>query len=59
MHLIKQMTVATPLGQTVILRSSVLGKSICAYAGYEDDLLLKIGSYNGKSQDLYKLPIVR
>ncbi|EFY87717.1 alpha-galactosidase [Metarhizium acridum CQMa 102] len=45
-----QMTVATPLGQTVILRSSVLGKSICAYAGYEDDLLLKIGSYNGASQ---------
>ncbi|KHN96752.1 raffinose synthase Sip1 [Metarhizium album ARSEF 1941] len=50
MHLIKQMTATTPIGQTVILRPSVLGKSIYAYAGYEDDLLLKIGSYNGAAQ---------
>ncbi|KID60423.1 raffinose synthase Sip1, partial [Metarhizium hybridum] len=50
MHLIKQMTATTPLGQTVVLRPSVLGKSMCAYAGYEDGLLLKIGSYNGASQ---------
>lgn len=59
MHLIKQMTATTPLGQTVVLRPSVLGKSMCAYAGYEDGLLLKIGSYNGKSPDLYKLSTMR
>lgn len=57
MHLIKQMTATTPLGQTVVLRPSVLGKSMCAYAGYEDGLLLKIGSYNGKSPDRTNCPL--
>lgn len=47
-RLLRQMTATTPLGQTVILRPSVLGKSVSAYASYEDDVLLKIASYNGK-----------
>ncbi|TWU75302.1 hypothetical protein ED733_006545 [Metarhizium rileyi] len=50
MHVVKQMTATTPAGRTIVLRPSVLGKSIHAYAGYEDDFLLKIGSYNGASQ---------
>ncbi|KAI0389562.1 glycoside hydrolase family 36 protein [Xylariaceae sp. FL0594] len=49
MQLIKQMTALTPRGKTVILRPSVLGRTIDAYTGYEEDSLLKIGSYNGKA----------
>lgn len=50
MDLIRQITATTPLGQTIILRPSILGRSISAYAGYEDESLLKIGSYNGKTR---------
>jgi hypothetical protein len=50
LQLIRQITATTPLGQTIILRPSVLGRSIYAYAGYEEDSLLKIGSFNGKAQ---------
>ncbi len=45
--LIKQMTGVTPRGKTVIFRPSVLGRSIDQYVGYEDDALLKVGSYHG------------
>ncbi|KAK4084542.1 uncharacterized protein Triagg1_1022 [Trichoderma aggressivum f. europaeum] len=48
--LIKQMTGVTPKGKTVIFRPSVLGKSIHPYIGYDDDLLLKVGSYHGASE---------
>ncbi|KAK4066339.1 hypothetical protein Trihar35433_6766 [Trichoderma harzianum] len=48
--LIKQMTGVTPKGKTVIFRPSVLGKSIYPYIGYDDDLLLKVGSYHGASE---------
>lgn len=53
--LISQMTATTPLGQTIILRPSMLGRSISAYSGYEDESLLKIGSYNGKTQTLQNM----
>lgn len=46
--LIRQMTGTTPSGKTIIFRPSVLGKSVFPYMGYEDDLLLKVGGYNGE-----------
>lgn len=45
--LINQMTAKTPHGKTVILRPDVVGKSTNAYIGYEDEALLKVGTYNG------------
>ncbi|RFU75321.1 glycoside hydrolase family 36 [Trichoderma arundinaceum] len=48
--LIGQMTGVTPKGKTVIFRPSVLGKAIYPYIGYDDDLLLKVGSYHGASE---------
>ncbi|KAH6609328.1 glycoside hydrolase family 36 protein [Trichoderma cornu-damae] len=48
--LIEQMTGVTPKGKTVIFRPSVLGKAIYPYIGYDDDLLLKVGSYHGPSE---------
>ena len=48
MDLIGQMTGMTPSGQTIILRPSVVGKSMYPYIGYDDDLMLKVGGYHGK-----------
>ncbi|ODA76083.1 hypothetical protein RJ55_08366 [Drechmeria coniospora] len=50
MELIRQMTGITPRGATVIFRPSVVGKSIAPYTGYDDNLLLKVGSYHGPAQ---------
>ncbi|KAJ4314442.1 hypothetical protein N0V84_008905 [Fusarium piperis] len=50
MDLIDQMTGVTPRGKTVIFRPSVLGKTVYPYMGYDDDSLLKVGSYHGASQ---------
>ncbi|KAI0517125.1 raffinose synthase Sip1 [Xylaria bambusicola] len=47
--LINQITSLTPRGKTVILRPSVVGKTIDAYTGYDEDALLKVGCYNGRS----------
>ncbi|KPM38607.1 hypothetical protein AK830_g7961 [Neonectria ditissima] len=47
MDLIGQMTGLTPKGKTVIFRPSVLGKAVFPYTGYDDDSLLKVGSYHG------------
>ncbi|KAJ2891640.1 putative galactinol--sucrose galactosyltransferase 6 [Zalerion maritima] len=49
MDLLKQMTGVTTRGKTVIFRPSVLGKSIDTYVEYKDDILLKVGSYHGRS----------
>ncbi|KAH9906133.1 glycoside hydrolase family 36 protein [Xylariomycetidae sp. FL2044] len=50
LNLIKQMTGTTPRGRTVIFRPNVVGKSIDqAYTGYDEDYLLKIGSYHGRA----------
>jgi hypothetical protein len=46
--LIKKITGVTPRGKTVILRPSVIGKSLEQYVSYEDRALLKVGSYHGK-----------
>ncbi|KAI0190911.1 raffinose synthase Sip1 [Xylaria flabelliformis] len=47
--LINQMTGLTTRGKTIILRPSVLGKTIDPYTGYEEDALLKVGCYHGKA----------
>ncbi|SCO79310.1 related to seed imbibition protein Sip1 [Fusarium oxysporum] len=49
MDLIEQMSGHTPRGKTVIFRPSSLGKAVDPYIGYDDDLLLKVGSYHGAS----------
>ncbi|KAL4730222.1 hypothetical protein ACLX1H_002254 [Fusarium chlamydosporum] len=48
MDLIGQMTGLTPQGKTVIFRPSTLGKTVNPYVGYDDDLLLKVGSHHSK-----------
>ena len=48
MDLIGQMTGTTPRGKTIIFRPSVVGKAVDPYTGYDDDLLLKVGSYHGQ-----------
>jgi hypothetical protein len=45
--LIHQMTAQTPRGNTVILRTHTVGKSIDAYNSYDQLALLKIGTYVG------------
>lgn len=47
MDLIKQMTARTIKGKTVILRPSVIGKTIGMYTAYEEETLLKVGTYTG------------
>ncbi|KAJ3555383.1 hypothetical protein NPX13_g10365 [Xylaria arbuscula] len=49
LQLINQMTGLTPRGKTVILRPSVVGRTVDVYTGYDVDALLKVGCYNGKS----------
>ncbi|KAI0200850.1 glycoside hydrolase family 36 protein [Astrocystis sublimbata] len=49
MELIHQITGLTTRGRTVILRPSVSGKAIDPYTGYEEDSILKIGSYHGRA----------
>ncbi|KAF2205960.1 raffinose synthase protein-like protein Sip1 [Delitschia confertaspora ATCC 74209] len=45
--LINQMTAKTPRGDTVVLRPHIIGKSVHAYNGYDDPVLLKVGTYVG------------
>ncbi|KAI0877836.1 raffinose synthase Sip1 [Hypoxylon argillaceum] len=49
LDLIYQMTGLTTRGKTTILRPSVVGKTIDAYTGYDEDALLKVGCYHGKA----------
>jgi len=48
LNLIGQMTATTIRDETVVLRNSVVGRTTAPYVGYHDDVLLKVGSYNGK-----------
>ncbi|SLM37360.1 Glycosyl hydrolases 36 [Lasallia pustulata] len=45
--LINQMTARTPRGNLVTLRPDVVGKTINAYVGYDEDRMLKVGTYVG------------
>lgn len=48
LDLIRQMTATTPRGMTVTLRPRVFGKTTTPFTGYHDDVLLKVGSYQGR-----------
>lgn len=45
--LIAQMTAKTTRGKNIILRPSVIGKSTGIYTAYEEDRLLKVGTFSG------------
>ncbi|KAL9127597.1 MAG: hypothetical protein Q9217_003555 [Psora testacea] len=45
--LIAQMTAQTIDGRTIILRPSVIGKTINVYTAYEEERLLKVGTFAG------------
>lgn len=45
--LISQMTALTITGQTVILRPWVIGKSTEVYTAYEEERLLRVGTFSG------------
>ena len=45
--LIAAMTAPTPRGKTIILRPSTVGKALDVYTGYEEERLLKFGTYHG------------
>lgn len=45
--LIAQMTARTTLGKTVILRPTVIGKTTSIYTAYEEDRLLRVGTFSG------------
>ena len=46
--LIAQMTAQTTQGKTIILRPSVIGKSISVYTSYHEMRLLRVGAYSGR-----------
>lgn len=47
MSIINQMTALTTQGKTVILRPSVIGRTIDAYHDYNEGHVLRVGSYSG------------
>lgn len=47
-ELIAKMTAKTIHGKTIILRPSVPARAMEPYVSYEDNVLLKVGAYNGK-----------
>ena len=47
--LIAAMTAQTPRGKTIILRPSTVGKALDVYTGYEEEKLLKFGTYHGNA----------
>lgn len=50
LDLIAQITADNVRGQTVILRPSVVGKTISIYDPYHEGQILKVGAYNGAAQ---------
>ena len=47
LDLIAQMTARTIQDKTIILRPSVIGKTVNIYTGYEEEKLLKVGTFTG------------
>lgn len=47
LDLIAQMTARTIQGKTIILRPSVIGKTVGIYTAYEEERLLKVGTFTG------------
>ena len=48
LNVIRAMTAVTIRGKTVILRPSVIGRSVTHYVGFDTAQLCKVGSYHGK-----------
>lgn len=48
LELIGEITARTIRGKTVVLRPSVPARAMDPYVAYEDNILLKVGGYNGK-----------
>ena len=47
LNLLKQMTARTTKGKTIILRPDVIGKTTSVYTAYEEERLLKVGTFVG------------
>lgn len=47
-ELIKQMTAQSPKDKTIILRPDTVGKSRGVYTAYEEEKLLRVGTYHGQ-----------
>ncbi len=45
--LIRQMTAPNPRGKTVILRPTTVGRSVHAYVSYDEERLLRVGTFTG------------
>ena len=45
--LIKEMTAPTTRGKTIILRPSTFGKTVNVYTAYEEERLLRVGTFTG------------
>ncbi|KAI9879587.1 MAG: hypothetical protein M1830_008037 [Pleopsidium flavum] len=45
--LIRQMTAPNPRGKTVILRPMTIGKTVHAYVSYDEERLLRVGTFTG------------
>lgn len=48
--LIAEMTAPTTQGKTVVLRPTVIGKSVGIYTSYHETRLLRVGSYSGSKR---------
>lgn len=49
-NVIHQMTAKNPRGETVILRPTNVGKTLGVYDTYDEGAILKVGTYNGRSE---------
>ena len=45
--LIRQMTAKTIQGKTIVLRTDTIGRSVGVYTAYEEERLLRVGTYHG------------
>ncbi|KAJ5675581.1 hypothetical protein N7462_008478 [Penicillium macrosclerotiorum] len=50
LSVIDQMTAPTVQGSTIILRPSVVGRTIDVYNGYDEGRVLRVGSYTGRAR---------
>ena len=49
LHLIDQISARNPRGQTIILRPSCVGKTLDFYNDYNEQRILKVGTFNGSA----------
>ena len=51
LDLIKQMTARSIQGKTIILRPDTIGRSVGIYTAYEEERLLRVGTYHGNKEN--------